>query len=248
MGTASSRHRQCASTLCSPHSSQRKRRGSGDERRMLLPQVSPHSVTVGRNSEAYSAIVMLDDRGSSVLPIRPTTSLVSFCQDSRGWFRIADLSRRATTRCKKPKEDQPLFRRRARGPPSLLFLHLPLVEGDGAPSQRSGRTRSYLSVAGFSRGRPWVRVALLPARRLPLPVPALKTPHENAPRQWIGMAKLIGRRYFTVKNNFTHGEYGENEDLSTAARPKETRRRNGSPFPRRLSGAKLTLFACPKLF
>jgi hypothetical protein len=65
----------------------------------------------------------------------------------------------------------------------------------------------------------------------PLPVPALKTPHENAPRQWIGMAKLIGRRYFTVKNNFTHGEYGENEDLSTAARPKETRRRNGWPLP-----------------
>src|SRR5882724_9223755 len=46
--------------------------------------------------------------------------------------------------------------------------------------QRSGRTRSYMSLAGWSRGRPWVRFAWTPARRLPLPVPALKTPHENA--------------------------------------------------------------------
>ena len=134
MGIASSRRHPCASALCSPV----RPRGSGDEQRMLLPQVSPHPVTVERNSEANSAIVMSDDRGSSLLPIRPTTSLVSFCQDSRGWllsrlvtlavgysrgwFRFADLSRRATTRCKRPKEDQPLFRRRARGPPHSSFF------------------------------------------------------------------------------------------------------------------------------
>src|SRR5882724_2628965 len=47
-------------------------------------------------------------------------------------------------------------------------------------SQRSGHARSSLSLAGFSRGRPWVRFAYAPARRLPLLVHALKTPHENA--------------------------------------------------------------------
>jgi hypothetical protein len=32
-------------------------------------------------------------------------------------------------------------------------------------SQRSGRTRSSLSLAGWSRGRPWIRLASTPARR-----------------------------------------------------------------------------------
>src|SRR5712672_4200617 len=41
-------------------------------------------------------------------------------------------------------------------------------------SQRSGRTRSSVSLEGFSRGRPWVRLAYVPARRLPLPITALK--------------------------------------------------------------------------
>jgi hypothetical protein len=55
------------------------------------------------------------------------------------------------------------------------------------PHQRSGRTRSCLSLEGFSRARPWVRGAYVPARRLPLPLPALRTPPEGAPRTWIGM-------------------------------------------------------------
>src|SRR5215470_5951929 len=50
------------------------------------------------------------------------------------------------------------------------------------PYQRWGRTRSCLSLAGCSRGRPWVKVAsTLPAGALPLP--ALRTPPEGAPRR-----------------------------------------------------------------
>jgi hypothetical protein len=54
--------------------------------------------------------------------------------------------------------------------------------------QRSGRPRSCLSLEGFSRGRPWARSTSLPARRLPLPVPALRTPPEGAPRSWNGIS------------------------------------------------------------
>jgi hypothetical protein len=47
-------------------------------------------------------------------------------------------------------------------------------------SQRSGRTRSCLSLEGLSRGRPWVRIALVLARRCrsrsPLSRRLMKTP------------------------------------------------------------------------
>jgi hypothetical protein len=47
-------------------------------------------------------------------------------------------------------------------------------------NQRSGRTRSSLSLEGFSRGRPWASVALVPARRCrsrsPLSRRLMKTP------------------------------------------------------------------------
>jgi len=55
-------------------------------------------------------------------------------------------------------------------------------------NQRSGRPRSCLSLEGFSRGRPWARSTSLPARRLPLPIPTLRTPPEGAPRSWIGIS------------------------------------------------------------
>jgi hypothetical protein len=47
-------------------------------------------------------------------------------------------------------------------------------------NQRSGRARSYVSLEGFSRGRPWVRFASTPRPQVPLPIPALRTPPEGA--------------------------------------------------------------------
>ena len=47
-------------------------------------------------------------------------------------------------------------------------------------SQRSGRARSCLSLAGFSRGRPWVGLRERAPASLPLPFPALTRPRENA--------------------------------------------------------------------
>jgi hypothetical protein len=155
---------------------------------------------------------MLDDRGLRLrlILLRPPCNFVGFV--------LPKFSRRPPC-CKKVKrKSAPVCELRARGSPSFFSSHLPLVEGDGAPtrrwpgspgrrlpgfpspgvkrhaprlaarqrgilgsrvSQRSGHARSSVSLAGFSRGRPWIRIALLPARRLPLPIPALKTPHEN---------------------------------------------------------------------
>ena len=58
-------------------------------------------------------------------------------------------------------------------------------------NQRSGRTRSYMSLVGLFPRPPVGQACVIACPQVPPPVPALRTPPEGAPRLWIGMGPSI---------------------------------------------------------